>query len=78
MFIYNVFIYSIVYNSQDKETTKMSIDRWLHKTCGVYLQWTVIQSENEILSFATTYRSREKVKNVSCYIVSDSLQPHEV
>ena len=31
MFIYNLFIYSIVYNSQDMETTKMSIDRWLHK-----------------------------------------------
>ena len=31
MFIYNLFIYSIVYNSQDMEAAKMSIGRWLHE-----------------------------------------------
>ena len=41
MFIYNLFIYSMVYNSQDTETTKMSIDRWLHKD-----MWCIFTVDN--------------------------------
>ena len=67
MFIYNLFIYSMVYNSQDTETTKMSIDRWLHKD-----MWCIFTVDNysvrkwNLVICDNMYRSREKVKNISC------------
>ena len=67
MFIYNLFIYSIVYNSQDMETTKMSIDRWLHKE-----MWYIFTVDNysvkkwNLVICNNMDRSREKVKNIGC------------
>ena len=36
---------STIYNSQDMETTSMSIDRWMDKEdSGTYIQWNINQS----------------------------------
>ena len=37
------FHHSTIYNSQDVETTKMSINRGMDKENIAYIQWTITQ-----------------------------------
>ena len=66
--------YSIIYNSQDMETIKVSIDGWMDKEDVEY--YSAIK-RNEILPFATTWmdiegimliKINQKVKDKYCMI----------
>ena len=55
---------STVYNSQDLETTWMSINRWLNKEDAVHIYNGVLLShkKNEIMPFAATWMDRDYTK----------------
>ena len=66
--------YSIIYNSQDMETIKVSVDGWMDKEDVEY--YSAIK-RNEILPFATTWmdiegimliKINQKVKDKYCMI----------
>ena len=67
MFIYNLFIYSIIYNSQDMEAAKISIDRWLHEEMWyIFIVDTYSVRKRNLVICDNMDRSREKVKNIRC------------
>ena len=46
--------YSIIYDSQGMETTKVSINVWMYKQSGIYTQWNIYsvirKQENSAIS----------------------------
>ena len=54
---------SIIYNSQDVETTKVSMDRYMDKEDVVYIHKGLLLSlkKNEMLQFVTTWKDPESI-----------------